>query len=299
VILGIASISIGLNSVSEAVATASTERVIPIYSVDTKDKVCAISFDAAWGNEQTDDLLDTLDEYEVKTTFFLVGSWVKKYPESVKKIAEKGHDVGNHSSTHAHMPALSADKMKKEITDCNERVKKLTGKSPTLFRAPYGDYDNNVVNMVKSLDMYCVQWNIDSLDWKDPSVEQIVKNCKALADAMTTQGFKLVSGGTDNHLMLVDLTNIPELTGKVLQNNCDEVHITLNRNAIPNDPRSPFITSGVRIGTAAVTTRGFKEEDMKPIAECIWKVATDFENSKDEINQKVAELVKAHPIYEG
>ena len=97
-------------------ATASTEIVIPIYSVDNKDKVCAISFDAAWGNEQTDDLLDTLDEYEVKTTFFLVGSWVKKYPESVKKIAEKGHDVGNHSSTHAHMPALSADKMKKEIT---------------------------------------------------------------------------------------------------------------------------------------------------------------------------------------
>lgn len=129
--------------------------------------------------------------------------------------------------------------------------------------------------------------------------EQIVKNCKALADSMTAQGFKLVSGGTENHLMLVDLTNIPDLTGKELQNNCDEVHITLNRNAIPNDPRSPFVTSGVRIGTAAVTTRGFTEEDMKPIAECIWKAATDFENSKDEINQKVAELVKAHPIYEG
>lgn len=195
VILGIASISIGLNSVSEAVATASTERVIPIYSVDTKDKVCAISFDAAWGNEQTDDLLDTLDEYEVKTTFFLVGSWVKKYPESVKKIAEKGHDVGNHSSTHAHMPALSADKMKKEITDCNECVKKLTGKSPTLFRAPYGDYDNNVVNMVKSLDMYCVQWNIDSLDWKDPSVEQIVKNC---TDKLVPGSIILLHNGAAN-----------------------------------------------------------------------------------------------------
>ncbi len=129
--------------------------------------------------------------------------------------------------------------------------------------------------------------------------EQIVKNCKALAEAMTAQGFKLVAGGTDNHLMLVDLTNIPDLTGKTLQNNCDEVHITLNRNAIPNDPRSPFVTSGVRIGTAAVTTRGFKEADMVPIAECIWKAATDFENSKDEINKKVAELVKAHPIYEG
>ena len=129
--------------------------------------------------------------------------------------------------------------------------------------------------------------------------EQIVKNCKALADAMMAKGFKLVSGGTDNHLMLVDLTNIPDLTGKTLQNNCDEVHITLNRNAIPNDPRSPFVTSVVRIGTAAVTTRGFTEADMAPIADCIWNVATNFEATKDDVTAKVFELTKAHPIYEG
>ncbi len=195
ILLGIASVSIGLNSVTEAVATASTERVIPIYSVDTKDKVCSISFDAAWGNEQTDSLLDTLDKYEVKTTFFLVGNWVKKYPASVKKIANKGHDIGNHSSTHAHMPALSADKMKTEVADCNNRVKKLTGKAPTLFRPPYGDYDNNVVNTVKSMNMYCVQWNIDSLDWKDPNVEQIVKNC---TDKLVPGSIILLHNGAAN-----------------------------------------------------------------------------------------------------
>ncbi len=128
--------------------------------------------------------------------------------------------------------------------------------------------------------------------------EQIVKNCKALADAMVAQGFKLVSGGTDNHLMLVDLTNL-EVSGKDLQNRCDEVNITINKNAIPNDPRSPFVTSGVRIGTAAVTTRGFKEEDMKPIAECIMKAATDFDNSREEIIATVKKLTDAHPIYEG
>lgn len=195
VILGAASASIGLNSVSEAVATASTERVIPIYCVDKKEKICSISFDAAWGNEQTDNLLSTLDEYKIKTTFFLVGNWVKKYPGSVKKISSKGHDVGNHSSTHAHMPALSADKMKQEIDDCNSRIKKLTGKSPTLFRPPYGDYDNNVVNMVKSLNMYCVQWNIDSLDWKDPSAMQIVKNC---TDKLTPGSIILLHNGAKN-----------------------------------------------------------------------------------------------------
>ncbi|MCH5303489.1 MAG: polysaccharide deacetylase family protein [Ruminococcus sp.] len=176
-ILGIASASIGLNSVSKAVATVATERVIPIYSVDTKDKICSISFDAAWGNEQTDDLLNTLDKYNIKTTFFLVGSWVKKYPQSVKKIAKKGHDIGNHSADHAHMTQLSLDKMKAELKDCNSEVEKLTGKCPTLFRPPYGDYDNNVVNTVKEMNMYCVQWNIDSLDWKDPSSDQIVQNC--------------------------------------------------------------------------------------------------------------------------
>lgn len=128
--------------------------------------------------------------------------------------------------------------------------------------------------------------------------EQLVKNCAVLAEAMKAQGFQLVSGGTDNHLMLVDLTNLT-VSGKELQNRCDEVNITLNRNSIPNDPRSPFVTSGVRIGTAAVTSRGFTEEDMPVIAECIWRAAADFENSREEIRTRVAELVRKHPIYEG
>lgn len=128
--------------------------------------------------------------------------------------------------------------------------------------------------------------------------QNIVANCSALADEMTKCGFKLVSGGTDNHLILVDLTNIPDLTGKILQNNCDEVNITLNKNTIPNEPRSPFVTSGVRIGTPAVTSRGFTTEDMKPVAECIWDVATDFENKKDEVKDRVHTLVSKYPIYE-
>ena len=128
--------------------------------------------------------------------------------------------------------------------------------------------------------------------------ENVVKNCSALADEMLNCGFKLVSGGTDNHLILVDLTNIEDLTGKILQNNCDEVHITLNKNSIPNEPRSPFVTSGVRIGTAAVTSRGFTAEDIKPVADCIWDVATDFENKKEDIDARVHELVSKYPIYE-
>jgi glycine hydroxymethyltransferase len=129
--------------------------------------------------------------------------------------------------------------------------------------------------------------------------QQVVKNAKALAEAMMAKGFRLVSGGTENHLLLVDLTNFSDITGKFLQNACDEVNITLNKNAIPNDPRSRFQTSGVRIGTPAVTVRGFKEEEMKEIAECIYKVTTDFENSKEEVLRRVKALTDKHPIYEG
>lgn len=129
--------------------------------------------------------------------------------------------------------------------------------------------------------------------------QQVVKNAKALAEAMMAKGFRLVSGGTENHLLLVDLTNFSDITGKFLQNACDEVNITLNKNAIPNDPRSRFQTSGVRIGTPAVTVRGFKEEEMKEIAECIYKVTTDFENSKEEVLRRVKALTEKHPIYEG
>ncbi len=126
---------------------------------------------------------------------------------------------------------------------------------------------------------------------------QVRKNAAALAAALQEQGFKILTGGTDNHLMLVDLRGM-EVSGKEMQNRCDEVFLTLNKNTVPNDPRSPFVTSGVRIGTPAVTTRGLKEADMPKIAECIWLAATDFENQKDYIRAEVTKLLEKYPIYE-
>ena len=126
--------------------------------------------------------------------------------------------------------------------------------------------------------------------------KKVVENAKALAAALEAQGFKILTGGTDNHLMLVDLRGM-EVSGKELQNRCDEVFITLNKNTVPNDPRSPFVTSGVRIGTPAVTTRGLVEADMSQIAECIWLAATDFEAKADEIRGKVEQICKRYPLY--
>ena len=126
---------------------------------------------------------------------------------------------------------------------------------------------------------------------------QVVLNAKALAKALLEQGFKLLTGGTDNHLMLVDLRGM-DVSGKELQNRCDEVFITLNKNTVPGDPRSPFVTSGVRIGTPAITTRGLKEEDMPKIAECIWLAATDFEAKADYIRGEVDKICGKYPLYQ-
>lgn len=127
--------------------------------------------------------------------------------------------------------------------------------------------------------------------------EQIVKNAKAFEIALKEEGFDLVSGGTDNHLLLIDLRSMG-ITGKELEHNLDEVHITVNKNAIPNDPQKPFVTSGIRVGTPAVTSRGFKEDDMKVVAKLIKLAATDLENSRDYIIAEVEKLCNAHPIYE-
>lgn len=127
--------------------------------------------------------------------------------------------------------------------------------------------------------------------------ENIVANAKVLADGLMKRGFHLVSGGTDNHLMLVDLRPF-DITGKELEKRLDEVRITVNKNTIPNDPQSPFVTSGIRIGTPAVTSRGFGTEDMAVIAEYIKRTAADFDNSADEVRAGVAELCRKHPIYE-
>ncbi len=125
---------------------------------------------------------------------------------------------------------------------------------------------------------------------------QIIKNAAVLADSLKAEGFDLVSGGTDNHLMLVDLRSV-NITGKEFEHRLDEVHITANKNAIPNDPQSPFITSGIRLGTPAVTSRGFKEDEMKLIAKWLKDVATDFEASKERVTAEVIELCKKYPIY--
>jgi len=170
---------VGMATLSGSRVFRAQERKLPIYCVDKEEKVVSLSFDAAWGNEQTQTLLDILAQKGVKSTFFLVGFWAEKYPESVKAIADAGHDVGNHSDTHPHLPKLEKDKVLAQIEDCNKKIEAAGAPRPILFRPPYGDYNNCVVESTNELQMHCIQWDVDSLDWKDPSPEDMVKRIKS------------------------------------------------------------------------------------------------------------------------
>lgn len=163
--------------VSKVVTVTNTVngKELPIYSVETQEKKVALSFDAAWGNEDTQKILDILKKYDIHVTFFMTGGWVEKYPDDVKRIKEAGHDLGNHSENHKNMSQLSDSDCQTELMTVHEKVKKITGVEMQLFRPPYGDYDNHVIQNVASCGYYAIQWNVDSLDWKDYGVDSIVK----------------------------------------------------------------------------------------------------------------------------
>ena len=159
---------------NSATTVLAVKRELPIYSVEREDKVISISFDASWGGDQTMGILDLLDEYNAKATFFLVGIWVDKYPELVKEIYDRGHEIGNHSDSHPHMTQISESKMRQELKGMSDKLEAITGERPTLFRPPYGDYNNAVVLTTRAEGYECVQWSVDSLDWKNRGVQDLV-----------------------------------------------------------------------------------------------------------------------------
>lgn len=183
IVLVILVISLGIISFSKDSSITNVfapTKELPIYSVKREDKKIALSFDAAWGNEFTLDILNTLDKYNVKSTFFLVGFWVDKYSEDVKEIHRRGHDVGNHSTTHPNMSGLSREEMLKEINTTSQKIQKLIDIKPILFRPPFGDYNNDLIKVCRENGYYVIQWDIDSLDWKElgvqPVVDRVVRN---------------------------------------------------------------------------------------------------------------------------
>jgi polysaccharide deacetylase family sporulation protein PdaB len=157
------------------VGASATTRQLPIYCVKRDGKMVSLTFDAAWGNEDTGKLIEILGKYNVKATFFVVGDWAEKYPESVKQLHEAGHEVMNHSDDHAHFSKLSSTAVADNINACNDKIEAITGVRPTLFRCPYGEYDDHVISAINNMGMTTIQWDVDSLDWKDLVAADIYK----------------------------------------------------------------------------------------------------------------------------
>ena len=167
-------LAISFNGVSSAqVFFGYSTKLVPVYSVQTNKKQVAISFDAAWGADKTEAIINTLKEYNVTATFFLVGFWVDKYSDMVKKISENGFEIGTHSNTHPDMTKLSRESAKLELTTCIEMIENLTSKKVELFRPPYGAYNNTLIELCGELNIIPIQWSVDSLDWKGLSAQEI------------------------------------------------------------------------------------------------------------------------------
>ncbi|MBU3100150.1 MULTISPECIES: polysaccharide deacetylase family sporulation protein PdaB [Clostridium] len=181
IFIGVSTI-IGIYNFKTNGAFVGAQRKLPIYNVDTKDKKIAISFDASWGDDKTDEILKILDKYDAKATFFVVGAWVDQYPGKLKTMYEKGHEIGNHSNKHPMMTTISKEEMIKEIDTTDAKIMDITGKGTTLFRCPSGEYNNLVVETVEATNHYCIQWDVDSIDWKEQGAEieynRIIKNAK-------------------------------------------------------------------------------------------------------------------------
>ncbi len=152
-----------------------TLKKLPIYYVKTEKKEVAISFDCAWGVDYTDSILSTMETEGIKSTFFMVEFWTEKYPDYVKKISDAGHEIGTHSATHPHMSKLSKEAIIKELSTSSLAIEKITNKKVEVFRPPYGDYDDLLIDTAKELGLYTIQWDVDSLDWKNLSAGEIEK----------------------------------------------------------------------------------------------------------------------------
>lgn len=208
-------------------------RLVPVYSVDTDEKQVAISFDAAWGADKTEGILEILKEYDVTATFFLVGFWVDEYPETVKKIDEAGIEIGTHSNNHPDMVKLDAATIKSELTSSIEKIEKITNKKVELFRPPFGSYNNTLIEEAEKLGLITIQWDVDTLDWKGLSAANI---CSRVTKSVKNGSIILMHNNSDNILdglrMLLDrlkmqgykITSVGELVYKD--------NFTIDRNGV-------------------------------------------------------------------
>ena len=187
---------------SASVFFGNAPRLVPIYSVETEERKVALSFDTAWGADKTLKILETLKEYNVNATFFMVGFWAEDYPEMVKAVSEQNIEIGTHSNTHPDFVKLSESQMELELSTSINTIKNITGKEINLFRAPYGSYNNTMLNLTDKMGLKTIQWDVDTLDWKGLSGTQI---CERVMSKVKNGSIILCHNNADNILEALPL----------------------------------------------------------------------------------------------
>lgn len=200
----IATAAVVITLVVTSVGTRAAKRLVPIYSVDTPDKKIAITFDVAWENSNTDQLIKILKDNDAKATFFITGDWCDRYPDDVRKFHEAGHEIENHSDKHPHVMGANVNDLIADTRECSRKIKMLTGAEPTLYRAPYGEYDDSLITTLDGMGMKVIQWDVDSVDWKEPTAADIKK--------------KILKGAKPGSILLFhnDLANTTEALPEIL-----------------------------------------------------------------------------------
>lgn len=173
--LAVVTAAVGITAAVTSVGSHAKQRQLPIYSVERGDKKIALTFDVAWENSNTQELIDILKENNAKATFFITGDWCDRYPDDVKAFFDAGHEIENHSDQHPHVEGIKVNDLINDTKECSRKIKMITGEEPTLYRAPYGEFDDNLITTLDGMGMKVIQWDVDSIDWKKPSAEQIKK----------------------------------------------------------------------------------------------------------------------------
>lgn len=189
--------------------SANASKQLPIYCVDTTESKVALTINCAWNADDIDSILETLSKHNCKVTFFVVGDWVTKYPEAVKKIHEAGHEIGNHSDSHPHVNNMTLENNVEQIKKCSDKVEAITGSKTRLYRGPYGEYNDTVIEASKKSNHLAIQWSIDSLDYKALTCEQM---WEIIEPKLSNGGIILMHNGTENTALSLDtlLSNIKE-----------------------------------------------------------------------------------------
>ena len=214
VVLFIIAATVG-NKTGELIQTMSKSKLVPIYNVQTEEQKIAFTMNCAWNADDIDSILATLEKHKVHITFFMVGDWVDKYPEAVKKISAAGHEIANHSDGHKHVNELSLEDNEKEISVCSDKIKKITGKGTTLYRGPYGEYNNTVIQAAENQKHVTIQWSLDTLDYEGITGEEMWKR---LENKLKNGDIILSHNGTEHTADSLDklLTNIEQKGFKVV-----------------------------------------------------------------------------------